>query len=110
MTQTRALQLLFDLRYLNTTLGSRGEEGKSSRTPQDPRFLEVCDWLEGFIDPFDLDVFTAPLNTNLTRLSQRTSVLLGLLTGSERQFSPRSSTVTSKEPFNVLPMASSHVR
>ncbi|XP_056262627.1 conserved oligomeric Golgi complex subunit 1 isoform X2 [Pseudoliparis swirei] len=110
MTQNRALQLLFDLRYLNTTLGSRGEEGKSSRTHQDPRFLEVCDWLEGFIDPFDLDVFTAPLNTNLNRLSQRTSVLLGLLTGSERQFAPRSSTVTSKEPFNILPLASSQVR
>lgn len=38
------------------------------------RFLEVCEWLESFIDPFDLDVFTPPLNANLNRLSQRTSV------------------------------------
>lgn len=37
-------------------------------------------------------------------------MLLGLLTGSERQFAPRSSTVTSKEPFNILPLASSQVR
>ncbi|KAK9535857.1 hypothetical protein VZT92_008212 [Zoarces viviparus] len=110
MTQNRALQLLFDLRYLNTTLSSRVEEGKSSRSHQDPRFHEVCDWLEGYIDPFDLDVFTPPLNTNLNRLSQRTSVLLGLLTGSEKQFALRSSSVNSQEPFNILPLASSQIR
>uniref|UniRef100_A0A8D3AUB1 Conserved oligomeric Golgi complex subunit 1 n=1 Tax=Scophthalmus maximus TaxID=52904 RepID=A0A8D3AUB1_SCOMX len=110
MTQNRALQLLFDLRYLNTTLGSRLEEGKSSRYHQDIRFPEVCDWLERFIDPFDLDVFTPPLNTNLNRLSQRTSVLLGLLTGSEKQFTSRSSSVNSQEPYNILPLASSQIR
>ncbi|XP_068452259.1 conserved oligomeric Golgi complex subunit 1 [Clinocottus analis] len=110
MTQNRALQLLFDLRYLNTTLGSRVEEGKSSRSHQDPRFHEVCDWLEGYIDPFDLDVFTPPLTTNLNRLSQRTSVLLGLLTGSEKQFALRSSSVNSQEPYNILPLANSQIR
>uniref|UniRef100_A0A3B4X3N6 Conserved oligomeric Golgi complex subunit 1 n=1 Tax=Seriola lalandi dorsalis TaxID=1841481 RepID=A0A3B4X3N6_SERLL len=110
MTQNRALQLLFDLRYLNTTLGSRQEEGKSSRSHQDPRFHEVCDWLESFIDPFDLDVFTPPLNINLNRLSQRTSVLLGLLTGSEKQFTSRSSSLNSQEPYNILPLASSQIR
>lgn len=110
MTQNRALQLLFDLHYLHTTLGSRLDEAKSSRPHQDPRFQEVCDWLESFIDPFDLDVFTPPLNANLSRLSQRTSVLLGLLTGAEKQFSSRSSGVTSQEPYNILPLASSQIR
>nr|XP_046271904.1 conserved oligomeric Golgi complex subunit 1 isoform X2 [Scatophagus argus] len=110
MTQNRALQLLFDLRYLNTTLGSRLEEGKSSRSHQDPRFHGVCDWLESYIDPFDLDVFTPLLNSNLNRLSQRTSVLLGLLTGSEKQFTSRSSSVNSQEPYNILPLASSQIR
>lgn len=37
MTQNRALQLLFDLRYLNTVLGSKMEDSKSSRSHQDPR-------------------------------------------------------------------------
>ncbi|XP_034566535.1 conserved oligomeric Golgi complex subunit 1 isoform X1 [Notolabrus celidotus] len=110
ITQNRALQLLFDLRYLSTTLGCRLEEGKSSRSQQDPRLHEVCDWLESFIDPFDLDVFTPPLNSNLNRLSQRTSVLLGLLTGSEKQFSLRSGSVNSQEPYNILPLASSQIR
>ncbi|MEQ2213782.1 Golgi transport complex subunit 1, partial [Xenoophorus captivus] len=102
--------LLFDLRYLHTTLSSRLEEGKTSRSQQDPRFHKICDWLESFIDPFDLDVFTPPLNANLNRLSQRTSVLLGLLTGSEKQFAPRNSTVNSQEPYNILPLASSQIR
>ncbi|XP_008304517.1 conserved oligomeric Golgi complex subunit 1 isoform X2 [Stegastes partitus] len=110
MTQNRALQLLFDLRYLNATLGSRPEEGRSARSLQNPRLHEVCDWLESFIDPFDLDVFTPPLNSNLNRLSQRTSVLLGLLTGSEKQFILRSSSVNSQEPYNILPLASSQIR
>uniref|UniRef100_A0A3P8S6Y4 Conserved oligomeric Golgi complex subunit 1 n=1 Tax=Amphiprion percula TaxID=161767 RepID=A0A3P8S6Y4_AMPPE len=100
MTQNRALQLLFDLRYLNTT------SGRTVRLS----FHEVCDWLESFIDPFDLDVFTPPLNANLNRLSQRTSVLLGLLTGSEKQFVLRSSGLNSQEPFNILPLASSQIR
>ncbi|XP_068606031.1 conserved oligomeric Golgi complex subunit 1 [Brachionichthys hirsutus] len=110
MTQNRALQLLFDLRYLNNTLGGRSEEGRSSRSHQDPRFHQACDWLESHIDPFDLDVFTAPLNANLSRLSQRTSVLLGLLTGSEKSFTSRSSSSNSQEPFNILPLSSNQIR
>uniref|UniRef100_A0AAR2JX06 Conserved oligomeric Golgi complex subunit 1 n=1 Tax=Pygocentrus nattereri TaxID=42514 RepID=A0AAR2JX06_PYGNA len=110
ITQNRALQLLFDLRFLSATLGSRLEEGKSSRSQQDPRIQEICDLLEGHIDPFDLDVFTPHLNSNLNRLTQRTAVLLGLLTGTEKQFVPRSSSVGSQEPYNILPLASSQIR
>lgn len=110
MTQNRALQLLFDLRYLCATLGARLEEVKSSRSSQDPRVQQVCDWLEGFIDPFDLDVFTQPLNANLNRVSQRTSVLLGLLMGTEKQLVQRSAGVSSQEPYNILPLASSQIR
>lgn len=110
MTQNRALQLLFDLRYLTVTLGSRLEEGRSSRSQQDPRVQQVCDSLESHIDPFDLDVFTPHLNSNLNRLSQRTSVLLGLLTGTEKQFTSRSNSINSQEPYNILPLASSQIR
>lgn len=37
----------------------------------------MIDFLEGHIDPFDLDVFTPHLNSNLNRLVQRTSVSMG---------------------------------
>ncbi|XP_061606022.1 conserved oligomeric Golgi complex subunit 1 isoform X1 [Phyllopteryx taeniolatus] len=110
MTQNRALQMIFDLRYLNTALSAKMEEGKSCRSHQDHRMQEVCDWLESHIDPFDLDVFTPPLNANLNRLSQRTSVLFGLVTGSEKQFASRSSSVNSQEPYNILPLSNSQIR
>ncbi|XP_043089852.1 conserved oligomeric Golgi complex subunit 1 isoform X2 [Puntigrus tetrazona] len=110
MTQNRALQLLFDLRYLSGTLGSRLEEGRSSRSQQDPRIQQVCDSLESHIDPFDLDVFTPHVNSNLNRLSQRTSVLLGLLSGTEKQFTSRTNNINSQEPYNILPLASSQIR
>lgn len=38
------------------------------------RIEKVTDRLEALIDPFDLDVFTPHLNSNLNRLVQRTSV------------------------------------
>ncbi|XP_073538642.1 conserved oligomeric Golgi complex subunit 1 [Phyllobates terribilis] len=110
VTQTRALQLLFDLRYLCLVLSSRAEDGKSGKTKPDSRIQHVADQLEGRIDPFDLDVFTPHLNVNLNRLAQRTSVLFGLLTGAESQFISRSSTLGVQETHNVLPLASSQIR
>ncbi|XP_056609563.1 conserved oligomeric Golgi complex subunit 1 [Triplophysa dalaica] len=110
LTQNRALQLLFDLRYVSVTLSSRLDEGRSSRSQQDPRIQQVCDALESHIDPFDLDVFTPHLNSNLNRLSQRTSVLLGLLTGTEKQFISRTNNINSQEQYNILPLASSQIR
>ncbi|XP_026870474.2 conserved oligomeric Golgi complex subunit 1 isoform X1 [Electrophorus electricus] len=110
ITQSRALQLLFDLRYLTVTLTSPLEEGRTSRSQQDPRIQQICDFLESHIDPFDLDVFTPHLNSNLNRVSQRTSVLLGLLPGWERQGTRRTGSLSSQEPSNILPLASSQIR
>ncbi|XP_007454479.1 PREDICTED: conserved oligomeric Golgi complex subunit 1 [Lipotes vexillifer] len=110
MTQNRALQLLYDLRYLNIVLTTKGEEMKSGRSKQDPRVEKVADYLEALIDPFDLDVFTPHLHGNLNRLVQRTSVLFGLVTATENHFTPRSSTFSSQEAHNVLPLASSQIR
>ncbi|XP_036925838.1 conserved oligomeric Golgi complex subunit 1 isoform X3 [Sturnira hondurensis] len=110
MTQNRALQLLYDLRYLHIVLAAKGEDLKSGRSKQDSRTEKVTDYLEALIDPFDLDVFTPHLQSNLNRLVQRTSVLFGLVTGTENQFTPRSSTFNSQEPHNILPLASSQIR
>ncbi|XP_071968649.1 conserved oligomeric Golgi complex subunit 1 isoform X2 [Engystomops pustulosus] len=110
ITQTRALQLLFDLRYLCLILTSRADDGKSIKTKPDARIQQVADQLESCIDPFDLDVFTPHLNVSLNRLAQRTSVLFGLLTGAENQFASRSSTLGMQETHNVLPLASSQIR
>ncbi|NXD10107.1 COG1 protein, partial [Nothocercus nigrocapillus] len=110
MTQNRALQLLYDLRYLNIILTAKSEEAKASRTKHDSGIEKVIDFLEGHIDPFDLDVFTPHLNSNLNRLVQRTSVLFGLLTGTETHYTSRSSAPSSQELHNILPLASSQIR
>ncbi|XP_042688901.1 conserved oligomeric Golgi complex subunit 1 [Centrocercus urophasianus] len=110
MTQNRALQLLYDLRYLNVILTAKSEEAKTSRIKHDSRIEKVTDFLEGHIDPFDLDVFTPHLNSNLNRLVQRTSVLFGLLTGTENQYTSRSGALGSQELHNILPLASSQIR
>ncbi|XP_071031305.1 conserved oligomeric Golgi complex subunit 1-like [Oncorhynchus clarkii lewisi] len=108
--KNRSLQLLFDLRYLTATLGTKLEDGRGFRSQQDPRVQQVCDSLESYIDPFDLDVFMPPFNSNLNRLSQRSSVLLGLLTGTEKQFVSRGNSAASQEPYNILPLASTQIR
>nr|XP_056704719.1 conserved oligomeric Golgi complex subunit 1 [Euleptes europaea] len=110
ITQNRALQLLYDLRYLNIVLTTKTEDMKSSRNKQDSRIEKQTDFLESYIDPFDLDVFTPHLNSNLNRLVQRTSVLFGLLIGAENQYTSRSSPPTSQELHNTLPLASSQIR
>ncbi|NXJ98336.1 COG1 protein, partial [Corythaixoides concolor] len=110
MTQTRALQLLYDLRYLGIVLTAKSEEAKTSRIKHDSRIEKVTDFLEGHIDPFDLDVFTPHLNSNLNRLVQRTSVLFGLLTGTENPYTSRSGTLSSQELHNILPLAASQIR
>ncbi|XP_068769947.1 conserved oligomeric Golgi complex subunit 1 isoform X2 [Struthio camelus] len=110
MTQNRALQLLYDLRYLNIILTAKSEEAKASRIKPDSGIEKMTDFLEGHIDPFDLDVFTPHLNSNLNRLVQRTSVLFGLLTGTENQYTSRSSALSSQELHNILPLASSQIR
>ena len=37
-------------------------------------------------------------------------VLLGLLAGTEKQFSSRGNAVTTQEPYNILPLSSSQIR
>ncbi|XP_058025893.1 conserved oligomeric Golgi complex subunit 1 isoform X1 [Ahaetulla prasina] len=110
ITQNRALQLLYDLRYLNIVLTTKNEDMKSSRNKQDARIEKQIDALESYIDPFDLDVFTPHLNSNLNHLVQRTSVLFGLLSGTENQYTSRSSALTSQKLHNILPLTSSQIR
>ena len=37
-------------------------------------------------------------------------VLLGLLTGTEKQFVSRGNSAASQEPYNILPLASTQIR
>nr|CAB3232526.1 conserved oligomeric Golgi complex subunit 1-like [Phallusia mammillata] len=120
-SQTWALQCLFDLRYIHMLLyqtpmteaqdkdydsedddddNARMDEGSSTYT-----FTELVDWLESYVDPFDLDVFSPHITRNLQRHIQRTSIMLGILAAPDRvgTAGPQKLGIV-KDSHNVLPM------
>lgn len=120
-SQTWALQCLFDLRYIHTLLyqapilESQGkdfddddddEEETLDESSSTYTFTELVDWLESFVDPFDLDVFSPHLTRNIQRHIQRTSVMLGILAAPDRlgASGPQKLGIV-KDSHNVLPMA-----
>ncbi|XP_078723425.1 conserved oligomeric Golgi complex subunit 1 isoform X3 [Lampetra fluviatilis] len=114
MCQARALQLLFDLRFMHGVLavrpeGTRGSSAAARGTPLHARIQAVVDDLESHVDPFDLDVFTPHLHLHLQRLLQRTNVLFGVLTGTERQYTGRPAPSGPEAP-SLLAMAATHAR
>nr|XP_026692510.1 conserved oligomeric Golgi complex subunit 1-like [Ciona intestinalis] len=110
-SQVWALQSLFDLRYLHNILqqsldaaGKNPEVGENDLDEEHPCFTytELVDWLEGYIDPFDLDVFSPHLTHNIQRYSARTSTLFGILVSSKVTSSQK--LFSSKDSHNVLPL------
>lgn len=71
LTQNRALQILFDLRFITTILMGRAEDDDSEFSK---RLEHVIDTLESCIDPFDLDVFSPHMTTNVNRQLQKCGV------------------------------------
>uniref|UniRef100_S4RNP7 Conserved oligomeric Golgi complex subunit 1 n=1 Tax=Petromyzon marinus TaxID=7757 RepID=S4RNP7_PETMA len=109
MCQARALQLLFDLRFMHGVLAVRPEGTRGSSAAALCRIQAVVDDLESHVDPFDLDVFTPHLHLHLQRLLQRTNVLFGVLTGTERQHTGRPAPSGPEAP-SLLAMAATHAR
>ncbi|XP_077988897.1 conserved oligomeric Golgi complex subunit 1-like [Glandiceps talaboti] len=104
LTQPRALQFLFDVKFINTLMSGRKEDTKDSVTHAS-RVQQLIDDFESYIDPFDLDVFTPHLQSNLTRHTMRCAVLLGALSSPERPtYSHRPVQTGHHEQHNVLPL------
>ena len=76
LTQNQALQILFDLKFIMSILMGRAEH-ESSGFPD--RLDLVADTLESCVDPFDLDVFSPHISTNLNRQLQRCGVCVILI-------------------------------
>ena len=122
-SQTWALQCLFDLRYMHTLLYLPPSAAAVRAQNKDPdgdllgvvdedddcpsyTYTELVDWLEGYVDPFDLDVFSPHLTRNIQRHIQRTSVMFGLLVGQDRAGTSGALKFgVSKDSHNVLPLA-----
>ncbi|XP_022785211.1 conserved oligomeric Golgi complex subunit 1-like isoform X1 [Stylophora pistillata] len=107
LTQNHALQILFDLRFVSTILMGRVEDDDSEFSR---RLEHVIDALESCVDPFDLDVFSPHVTTNVNRQLQKCGVLFGVLSSLDKHFS-HSFGVTqrpspgSHDQHKVMPLA-----
>ncbi|WAR00774.1 COG1-like protein, partial [Mya arenaria] len=112
LPQQRALQLLFDVRFLRLII-PRKDDTKESR--EYVRQLEVViSGLEEQVDPFDLDVFSPYMQANLHKLLTRSAVLLGGLTSLDRMgvygVTSRPTAGPQQEQHNVLLLSTCHSR
>lgn len=71
--QNAALQIYFDLKFLQTIFTKRDDRSILDR------FQKVSDTLKTFIDPFDFELFQNHLNTNIKRCVVRMRAQLGIL-------------------------------
>ncbi|KAK3872646.1 hypothetical protein Pcinc_022288 [Petrolisthes cinctipes] len=78
ITQTLALQLIFDLRFIQTLLLPRDNKVTGGQV------AAMVHTLEGKVDPFDLDVFSPHLSSRVRQAAHRAQVLLGAILPRDR--------------------------
>ncbi|KAG8201702.1 hypothetical protein JTE90_012766 [Oedothorax gibbosus] len=78
LLQVQCLQLMFDVQYVSKLLQdkSRDDLGLTSQ--------EIVTKASAHVDPFDLDVFSSPLQQNIKRALQKSLSLFGLLVSQEQ--------------------------
>lgn len=107
LTQQRALQLIFDIKFILQII-PRKDDTVESKTYQKSA-ARVIETLEEKVDPFDLDVFSPYMQSHLMKQGQRSAVLYGALTSLDRLglFSMgRPVQSGQSEQHNVLPLTS----
>ncbi|XP_028398941.1 conserved oligomeric Golgi complex subunit 1-like [Dendronephthya gigantea] len=110
--QNRALQTLFDFRFLSSVFGdrSKSEDNGSYKS----RYEKIVETLEDIVDPFDLNVFSPYINSNLNKHLQRCGVLYGVLLNIDKhnQFygMPQRPGRGPQDQHNVMPIAINPVR
>ncbi|KAL3866853.1 hypothetical protein ACJMK2_044112 [Sinanodonta woodiana] len=108
LNQRRALQLLFDLKFILQVI-PRKDEIKGSQAYHE-RAQKCLSRLEEIVDPFDLDVFAPYIQSHLLKQSQRCSVLLGSLTSLDKlamySSTPRTTSSGQQEQHNILMLSS----
>ncbi|KAG0333663.1 Golgi transport complex subunit 1 [Podila horticola] len=100
LTEKGAMQLLFDLKFLNLVFQTHlSEDAEFARLSK-----SVTDQTRTHIDPINLAVFEKPLEANADRQYGRVSALLGLLVQLNPVESKRKTNVVEKSP-HVFAMA-----
>ncbi|EDV26813.1 uncharacterized protein TRIADDRAFT_54105 [Trichoplax adhaerens] len=113
ITQTCAIQFLYDIQFINNILNCQTDDITTSKESY-KRAQDLVERIEGYIDPFDLDVFTPYIKSNLNRYTQRCMALLGCLTCISGQppiiTTDRTSHAAGQESHNVMPLSELSVR
>lgn len=98
LTQNVALQLYFDIKFLQNSFNITRE--------QKDQFSTLQNAYKEFIDPIDFELFSSQLITNVKRSVMRSNCLLGVLTPLNMQISQTGQQIQEKDP-NVLSLCSS---
>lgn len=107
--QSWALQKLFDLKVchgvLHLTTSANFDEEQLFEIQEDA-FDTLVDWLEGYIDPFDLDVFTPYLTKNVQRAVNSTRSLFGFISVDKGDFQQHTnqSSKSGSHSHNIMPL------
>lgn len=77
LTQNQSLQMLFDLRFLYSLfdLKSLVISDKTKITHIQSEYKKLSSDLEGFIDPFDYDICSPFIHSNISKAIARSSVI-----------------------------------
>ena len=100
LTQNLALQLLFDIHFIQTLLVSREYKEQFSET-----ISNIISSLERNIDPFDLSVFSPHLHTRVKKAAARSVSGVGCLVPGDRVAiisTYKAPTTTSQDSHNIL--------
>lgn len=112
LTQNQAMQILFDLKFLFVLFDLK--LNLINKQPLQDEYKNICSQLESFIDPFDYDICTPFIQSNITKSIARTTTLYGVLNINERlnRTSSANSTLmtTANDKYNLLVLSNNQSR
>lgn len=114
LTQNQSLQMLFDLRFLYSLfdLKSLVISDKTKITHIQSEYKKLSSDLEGFIDPFDYDICSPFIHSNISKAIARSSALYGILNINERynKANTGGSITAENDKFNLLVLSNNQHR
>lgn len=117
LTQNQSLQMLFDIRFLYTLFDLKSFQimttDKDNINRIQEEYKKLTSDLEGFIDPFDYDICSPFIQSNISKSISRSSALYGILNTSERFARSNisgTSITTDNDKFNLLLLSNNQQR
>jgi hypothetical protein len=112
LTQNQSMQMLFDLKFLFVLFDLKVNLLNKKHIQEE--YNSVCAQLESLIDPFDYDICTPFIQSNINKSIVRTSTLYGVLNINERlsrsTTNSATSITTANEKYNLLVLSNSQHR